>query len=140
MLAAVVVGAAATDAPTLAQTGQEHWAPFSTTAMSITGDIALSPKELRAAGHAFPVELAAELPQYDSLAGKVPARVLKVTQLSDPPLLGGNRLGCGTPIRWIVVFRFDNGAKLGLDVFDGPDLPRSEKDPTLCAIFTYARP
>jgi hypothetical protein len=123
-----------------AEKGEEHWMVLSKTAMSITGDISLSPTRLTVDHHDFPLRVAADLPRYGSFSGKVPARVLKVTRKMDPALLNGNRLGCRGPIEWIVVYRLDHGTTLGMDVFDGPKAPTTDADPGMCGTYTYARP
>lgn len=122
-----------------AKRGEEHWVAFSKTAMSITGDIVLSPSRLNADGYDFPLRAARDLPNYGAFFGSVPARVLRVMRPMDPKLMNGNRLGCGHPIQWIVVYRFDNGM-LGMDVFEGADLPTMVSDPGMCGTYTYTRP
>jgi hypothetical protein len=123
-----------------AKKGEEHWSALSTTAISITGDILLSPTRLNAAGHDFPLKVATDLPDYGAFFGSVPARVLRVTGKMNPKMLNGNRFGCRSPVDWIVVYRFDHGTKLGMDVFSGPDSPTTDTDPGMCATYTYVRP
>lgn len=124
----------------LAKKGEEHWSALSTTAISITGDIVLSPTHLNAAGHDFPLRVATDLSDYGAFFGSVPARVLRVTSKMNPKLLNGNTFGCRSPAEWIVVYRFDHGSKLGMDVFSGPDSPTTDTDPGMCATYTYVRP
>jgi hypothetical protein len=119
---------------------QEHWTALSKTAVSITGDILLSPTRLTVDHHDFPLRAAADLPRYGAFSGNVPARVLRVTRRMDPELLNGNKLGCRGPIAWVVVYRLQHGTMLGMDVFDGPESPTTDADPGMCGTYTYARP
>jgi hypothetical protein len=139
-----------------AKTGEELWIAQSTTAYSITGDIRLSPTRLRMAGVNVPLRVAADLPNYRASEDKlVPARVLEVTDPRDFKLVSGNRFGCGKPIRWIVVWRFDGGKQLGMDTYEGAIKPQSERRPLItsdtllpyreqgpgfCASYYYVRP
>ena len=134
---------------------EELWVAQSRTTYSITGDIRLSPTRLRMAGVNVPLRVVVDLSQYrasdDSL---VPARVLEVTNRGDFKLRNGNRFGCGKPIRWIVVWRFDGGKQLGMETFEGAMRPQSERlhpptdtllpyleqGPGFCASYYYARP
>ena len=115
----------------------EAWVASSTTAMGITGDIRLSPHRLLAAGHAMPLRVVADVPAYRGFAGPVAARVLAFTPPADPPMLRGNRLGCGRPLRWLVAWHTGDG-ELVLDMFDSVALPRNGAT-GLCATYVYAR-
>jgi hypothetical protein len=126
--------------PAAAKSSEERWIASSKTAMSITGDIRLSPTRLRMAAVVFPLKVAADLPRFDGDNGPVAARVLKVTRPADPKLLNGNRLGCNLPIRWIVVWRFDGGSQLGMDTFTGTAMPTSVNDKGFCGSYFYVRP
>jgi hypothetical protein len=119
--------------------GEERWRAASTTALSITGDIRLSPTRLVAAGQTIPLTVAADLPAYRSITGTYPARVLKVTSQRRYKLLRGNEFGCGAPVRWIVVFRQGSPRQLGMEVFEGPHMPESSQDAGLCASYSYVR-
>jgi hypothetical protein len=113
-----------------AKPGEELWIAQSRTAYSITGDILLSPTRLRMAGVNVPLRVVADLPHYrDSDDRLVPARVLEVTSPRDFKFVSGNRFGCGRRIRWIVVWRFDDGKQLGMDTFEGNVKPQSERQP-----------
>jgi hypothetical protein len=110
--------------------------------MSITGDIRLSPTQLRAAGAVFPLKVVSDLSDYQSdLAGSVHARVMAVTRPMDPKLLNGNTLGCGRgkPVRWIVLWQSDHGKSLNLDTYAGKRAPKSINDPDLCGTYAYFR-
>jgi hypothetical protein len=127
--------------------GEERWQAFSKTAMSITGDILLSPRRLHAAGHDFPLKVAADLPTFESGKGPVAARILRVTKKMNPKLLNGNRLGCRGPIQWVVVWRLRDGylqplrgKMLEMAVFDGPKMPKSVEEDSLCGTFSYTSP
>jgi len=130
-----------------AKSGEERWQAFSKTAMSITGDIRLSPRRLHAAGYDFPLKVAADLPTFDGEHGPVAARILRVTKRMNPKLLNGTRLGCRRPIQWIAVWRLrerylqpSRGKMLEMAVFEGPKMPRSVDDETLCGTFSYTSP
>jgi hypothetical protein len=118
---------------------EERWSAMSTTAISITGDILLSPTRLRMEGADFPLKVVADLPRFQGDTGPVAARVLKVTRPMDPKLLNGNKLGCRGPIRWIVVWQFDHGRQLGMDTFKAGPMPTAVKNPTFCGSYFYLR-
>lgn len=124
--------------PALAAPGIERWSALSRTAQAITGDIALSPTRLVAAGRSLPLAVAADVPAFATLTGPVPARILRVAKPVDPVLLRGNHL-CGAPVRWIVAYRSEGGRRLTLAAFTGDALPASESGPGLCATFSYAQ-
>lgn len=119
--------------------GEERWRAASTTAISITGDIRLSPTRLIAAGQTIAVTVAADLPAYQSITGVYPARVLKVTNPRRVRMLRGNEFGCDAPVRWIVVFRQGSPRQLGMEVFEGPHMPESSQQAGLCASYSYVR-
>jgi hypothetical protein len=119
--------------------GEERWRAGSTTAMGITGDIRLSPTRLVAAGQTIPLTVVADLPAYEGITGTHPARVLKLVRAREYRMLRGNRFGCGTPIRWIVVYRQGDRNSLGMETFGGAAMPRSHRDPGLCATYSYYR-
>lgn len=131
VLAAASAGSAA--APRV-----EHWTATSTTAMGITGDISLSPSRLVAAGKVFPLAVSADVKDFGSNNGPQAARILKVTHPMDPVLRNGNRL-CGAPVRWIAVYRSDQGKSLNLSVFSGTARPTSETGNGICGTFLYSR-
>ncbi len=123
-----------------AKSGEERWLAYSKTALSITGNIFLSPTQLRTASVKFPLRVAANLPDFESDVGTpVPARVLFVTRRMNPKLLNGNVLGCGKPIRWIVVWRYDHGQSLGMNTFTGDQMPTTANDAGFCASYFYSR-
>lgn len=119
--------------------GEERWRAASTTAISITGDIRLSPTSLIAAGQVIQVTVAADLPAYSSITGTFPARVLKVVKPRRVILKNGNEFGCNAPVRWIVVYRQGARNSLGMEVFEGAALPRSSDDDGFCASYGYYR-
>jgi hypothetical protein len=126
--------------PASAKAGEEKWVAYSRTAMSITGDILLSPTRLRAAHVNLPLKVAADNPRFGVDDGLVAARVLALTEPSNPKLLNGNTFGCDKPVRWIAVWQFDHGQQLGMAVFDSVKMPKSESDPGFCGSYYYARP
>lgn len=135
---AVLVLAAALAPPAAGAPGVERWTAVSTTAMAITGDITLSPQKLVAAGKTFPLTVAADVTAFGTATGPKAARILKVTVPADPVLLHGNTL-CGSPIRWIVVYRGDGGKELNLAASGGDAMPMAESDRGVCGTFLYAR-
>ena len=122
-----------------AKSRKERWLALGTTAISMTGDILLSPTRLQMAGHSLPLRVAADLPNYEGELGRVPARVLAVTRPSELRMLNGNRFGCGKPIRWIVVSQRDAGNTLLMDTFMGQKMPTSVHGGGFCAMYSYSR-
>lgn len=118
---------------------EESWQAMSTTAIAITGDIRLSPTRMVAAGHVIPLNVAADLPDYDSEVGFYPARVLKVVRPRPLKMLNGNPFECARPIRWIVVYRHERPTVLGMEAFDSEQMPRSHHDAGFCASYSYVR-
>ncbi len=118
--------------------GVEHWSATSKTAMAITGDIALSPTALVAAGKTFPLAVAADVTDFASNNGPQAARILRVTRPFDPVLRNGNTL-CGAPVRWIAVYRSDGGKSLNMSVFSTPTRPRGDTGAGVCGTFLYSR-
>lgn len=124
--------------PGLAAPGVERWTATSTTAMGITGDIALSPTRLIAAGKVFPLAFAAEVTNFATNQGLQAARILRVTRPISPILRNGNKL-CGAPVRWIALYRSDYGKSLNLAAFTGAAQPSGETGTDLCGTFLYSR-
>jgi hypothetical protein len=122
-----------------AKSRQERWLATSNTAISITGDILLSPTRLQMAGQALPLRVVADLPSFDGDLGRVSARVLAVTRPRELRLQNGNRFGCGKPIRWIVVWQRDGGKTLAMDTFMGQKMPTSVHSGGFCASYFYSR-
>ena len=125
--------------PALAEPGAEHWIAVSNTAMGITGDIVLSPKRLTMAGKTLPLQVAADVPDFGTDDGTVAARILRVTEPSDPVLLHGNRL-CRA--QWIVVWHEHKFGQtnLEMDVFSSDARPSGENSPGLCGTYMYSKP
>lgn len=123
-----------------AKAREERWIASSTTAISITGDIVLSPTRLQMAGHEFPLRVAADLPDFEGDLGRVPARVLAITRPMNPRLLNGNRFGCRQAIHWIVVWQSEGGKSLGMDTFSGAQMPGGAHDAGFCGSYFYQRP
>jgi hypothetical protein len=122
--------------------GEEVWTALSRTATDITGDIRLSPTNLRVAGANFPLRVVADVPQYrGDFDEPVAARILAVTRDMEPKLLNGNTLACGRtePAKWIVLWHHDHGKTLAMDVFTGGAMPRSVHEPGFCASYFYVR-
>ncbi|MBN8809410.1 MAG: hypothetical protein J0I47_14405 [Sphingomonas sp.] len=125
-------------AAAFAAAGVERWSATSTTAMAITGDITLSPTRLVANGKVFPLVVAADVTDFASTTGPQAARILRVTKPVNPVLRNGNRL-CGSPVRWIAVYRTDRGRNLNLSAFSGVRRPTGETGTGTCGTFLYSR-
>lgn len=136
-------------------TNDELWIASSTTAYSITGDIHLSPTRLRMVDVNLAIRVVADLPKYRASDDRlVSARVLEIVSPREIRLLNGNRFGCGEPIRWVVVWRFDGGKQMGMDTYGGAISPQSEleavvsngifqsdqeRSPAFCGSYYYVR-
>lgn len=140
MRLAIVVGLSATllSAPIMAASKVERWTATSSTAMGITGDIALSPTRLVAAGKAFSLAVAADITNFATSEGPQAARILRVTRPINLILKNGNKL-CGTAVRWIAVYRSDHGKSLNMVAFTGKLRPNGEMGSDLCGTFLYTR-
>lgn len=140
MRLSIVVGLSAIllCAPGMAAPGVERWTAISTTAMGITGDIALSPTRLLAAGKAFSLAVVADVTEFATNEGPQAARILRVTRPINPVLKNGNKL-CDAPVRWIAVYRSDHGKNLNMAAFTGARQPNGETGSNLCGTFLYAR-
>jgi hypothetical protein len=136
-LLAIVAALAIPPALADAKARVEHWAAMSTTAMSITGDIDLSPTMLRAAHVTYPLRVAADVPAFKADTGTFPARILAVTKPIKANLRHGNRF-CEPSPRWIVVYHPDPGT-LGMAVFSGSTKPTDIDSPGLCGTYSYSR-
>jgi hypothetical protein len=113
------------------------WRPTSTTAVSITGKVTLSPEHLIAAGADFPLRLVGASPTLPYSHAR-PAMVFAVTRAMNPILLNGNRMCGPTAPAWIVAVPIDpNGLEIA--VFAGPRTPTGPDSPGLCATFFYNR-
>lgn len=124
--------------------GEEHWVPSSTSAYGITGDIHLSPTRLRMRGADVPLRIVEDLSRYrSSLNSLGPARVLEI---GSNRWVSRNSYGCFERARWIVVWRFNRGRNLGIDVYEPAVRPHSDGPPTLgvphgtCGAYYYVRP
>jgi hypothetical protein len=114
------------------------WSPISTTSVSITGPITLSPESLTAYGAIFPLRLTARVKAFHSDDGARPASIFAVTQPTNPPLLNGNRLCGDQAATWLVSVDRAPG-QLELIVATGSSSPKREESPTVCGIYYYAR-
>lgn len=140
MRLAIVAGLSAIllSAPATAALGVERWTATSTTAIGITGDIALSPTRLVAAGKVFRLAVAADVTNFATNEGPQAARILRVIRPINPVLRNGNKL-CGAPVRWIAVYRSDHGKSLNMAAFIGGAQPSGETGSDLCGTFLYSR-
>jgi hypothetical protein len=116
----------------------DAWSPSSTSSVSFTGPITLSPTGLTAQGVAFPLRLNARVAAFHSDDGPRPARIFAVTRPTNPPLLNGNRLCGAGPAKWLVAVDRAPG-QLELIAAIGPAPPRREESPGVCGIFYYDR-
>lgn len=137
-IVAIVLALPLCQPATAAAPGVEKWRAYSNTAMSITGDILLSPTSLVAAGKVFPLRVAADVPNFAGDDGRTTARVLAVTRPVNPKLLHGNTLCGSKPVRWIAVWRRDRST-LELDAYDGERQPTKSDDAGFCASYGYMR-
>jgi hypothetical protein len=109
---------------------------MSTTSVSITGPITLTPTSLTAQGATFPLRVAANVKAFHSDDGARPARVFAVTQPTNPPLLNGNRLCGPDSATWLVVVDRAPG-QLELIAATGPTPPKREESASVCGIYYY---
>jgi hypothetical protein len=114
------------------------WSPMSTTSVSITGPITLSPTSLTAYGATFPLRLTARVAAFHADDGARPARVFAVTRPANPPLLNGNHLCGDTPATWLVAVDRAPG-QLELIAATGSAPPEREESANVCGIFHYDR-
>lgn len=122
-----------------ASPGTERWSATSSTAMAITGDISLSPTRLvMAGGRVLPLTVDSDTKRFTTPTGNQAARLLRVTRPANPTLRNGNRL-CGAPVRWIAVYRSNQGRDLNLAAFSGTARPTGEAGTGLCGTFLYSR-
>ncbi len=137
VVAAVSLAGAAPAKPV----GEERWVALSKTALSITGDIRLSPTRLKTARAAYPLAVAADIRAFGADDRPVAARVLRVTRPSNPVLLNTNRL-CGRGlVRWVVVWRQpDDRTMLVMAAFSDRGMPKSIRAPGFCGTYHYSRP
>ena len=122
------------------QTIEERWIASSRTATAITGDIWLSSNRLRAVNGAMSFRLVANNARFEIYGKPVAARIFALTPPSNATLLNGNSFGCGKPVRWVVVWQFEEGNKLAMAAFDEVPIPTSQSSPGFCASYYYVRP
>ena len=123
---------------------EERWLAYSKTAVGITGNIRLSPTRLVMVRQTFPLKVITDNPNFDVSifqgdSHPVQARVLMVLRRMDPKLLNGNTFGCGRPIKWIAVWRENQGSMLGLAAFSGETIPTSVRGAGFCGSYHYTR-
>ena len=137
--AAVITVALLASTSVAAAPRTERWSATSRTAMAITGDITLSPTKLVMARRAvLPLKVDSDTKTFATNTGNQAARILRVTKPANPKLLNGNSL-CGTPVRWIAVYRSNGGRDLNLAAFSNSRRPTGESDTGLCGTFLYSR-
>jgi len=115
-----------------------RWVAYSRTATAITGDVALTATEMRAANVVLPWRFVTTKRRFGMDGEPVVARILALTPPSNPELLNGNKLGCDKPIRWVVAWRWERG--LAMAVFDSASMPTSNEGTGFCASYYYVRP
>jgi len=119
-------------------TGLEgNWSALSRTALSITGDIALSPTRLRTEAADFRLGPGVEQIRFVGVRGRLASRALPVRNPRSPPMLNGNRI-CRGPVRWFVVGLTHDG-DLELDAFESEAMPESVHSAGFCGGFFYSR-
>jgi hypothetical protein len=125
----------------------EQWKAASTTAASITGDIAISADRITfGAGASLPLAAAGRVHDFKGDDGKpVNASLFKVTVPDDPVLLSGHRL-CGAetprPVTFIVIWwpaaRLRGVAGLrAMAAFSGSEPPTGAGSPGFCRTYNY---
>jgi hypothetical protein len=113
------------------------WSPSSTSSVSFTGPVTLSPTSLTAYGATFPLRQTARVAAFHSDDGPRPARIFAITQPMNPPLLNGNHL-CGDAPAWLVAVDRAPG-ELELIAATGPAPPKREEAANVCGIYYYDR-
>jgi hypothetical protein len=120
---------------------QDSWSAMSTTAISVTGDIRISAKEIRFGN-------GARLP----LAGTDRPGVLRVVKGANPVLKNKNLLCGKEPPTFVVLGRdestesLDGSSALFLKIYNGKDIPPASdaigidaKGSGFCALYNYTR-
>lgn len=117
----------------------EHWTAVSTTAMGVTGDLAISPGRVVLSGHVFRTGPATKVHGFIAYLEPPPvdAEIRPVISPTNPRLLRGNHL-CSAPTRWIVTWRTADGG-LGLSAFTGRAKPHDVRSADSCGTYTYGR-
>ncbi|MES0869993.1 hypothetical protein [Pseudovibrio sp. SCP19] len=113
----------------------EKWIAVSNTAMSITGDIELSPTAITmSTGSVLPLE---------AVKGDVP-NLYRFTHANDLKLLRDNTFCLPHTEVGYVVLNYRGKEELEIDVFDGDEAPHSadelESQPGFCASYFYQKP
>ena len=116
---------------------QGNWSALSRTALSITGDIALSSTRLRTEAADFRLGPGVEQMSFVGVRGPLASRALPVRNPRNPPMLNGNRI-CRKPVRWFVVALTRDG-DLELDAFESKAMPKSVRSSGFCGGFFYSR-
>jgi hypothetical protein len=149
---AIVVGLAMS-AQTRAQSGAQNWTAMSNTAMSITGDIELSPSALTLAGESYPLVLVQNIaaPQL-AAAGEIvamgqptAASLYKLTIPATTKLVNGNTICGPNAANWLLTVigtspPVQTDQMLSLAFFSGsgqPDLASASSSTSLCGTFSY---
>jgi hypothetical protein len=124
----------------LAQAAQ-HWSANSMTAISITGDITLSPTRITFQnGTSLDLSFVGEVSGFDLSLGEFsygrPVREYRITRPKNVRLLRGNHL-CGPKVpTYLLVYE---GSYLNLAVLSGNDtLTKAGFQSRLCGTFSYA--
>jgi hypothetical protein len=108
-----------------------RWTATSSTAMAITGDIAVAADSITF-GNGASIGIKQAAPDRPD--------VFIIDPPSNPVLLQGNGLCGDQPPTFLTLYR--DGGSLALSVFDGPDMPPSpagalDTPPGLCATYHY---
>jgi hypothetical protein len=123
----------------------ERWTAYSTTAISVTGDVIFSPGRITFGnGRYLPLAAAGSIARYNALGKSVTASLFRVTAPADPVLLHGNRL-CGgrtpEPVTFIVVSTPEHGQGepelRSLDVFATATPPNANGSAQSCGTYNY---
>ncbi|KZL19651.1 hypothetical protein PsAD2_01930 [Pseudovibrio axinellae] len=113
----------------------EKWAAFSTTAMSITGDIEVSPTAITmSTGSVLPIE---------AVKGDIP-HLYRFTGADKLKLIRDNSFCMTNTTDGYIVLSYPTADELSMNVFQGDSPPVSDSNldsqPNLCAIYNYQKP
>jgi hypothetical protein len=124
----------------------ERWQATSTTALSVTGDIAFAPDKMQFQnGQSLSLAIIGHLSGFEAMGETVDATVYRVTAPADPPLKNGNHL-CGSGSRalsvtyiaiWTPEALPGDTSPRSMAAFSGKDPPHSAGSPDSCGVYSY---
>jgi hypothetical protein len=132
-----------------AEAAAAKWSAMSTTAMSITGDVTLSPTDLTMAGTGYPLTHVATVPaqqragigQFIAVTEPAAVDLYRIKIPGARKLRNGNTLCGGNDVAWLLVVS-GSGPTLALAFFSGAAQPPLDPNAlsnstALCGTFTY---